>query len=402
LNTYIVVHYGEIGIKGKNRPFFERHLEYNIHQALQAKVIQLKRLNQRLLVEVDATHIEEAKNSIEKTLGVAWYAIVESIDLSYEQIRNAALRAIKSKPITSSTTFKISARRSNKDFLINSIELAKKLGDDIRRELNLAVNLSNPEITIYIDILSDRAIVYCEKVRGQGGLPVGVSGRVMHLFSGGIDSPVAAWLMMKRGCIPILIHFYVAPDAASILKTKIIHITKKLSEHGGKMLLLLIPFSPYQIATTSISQDHEPVVFRHFMNIVAEHLARRFHALAISTGDNLAQVASQTLSNIACIDAGCSTPILRPLLGFDKNEIVELSKRIGTYESSIEMYKDCCSIISRHPKTKLKIEHVAYYSKQLNFDELAEKCISQGSIVIYNPLDEHLSLAPLHNYQNSS
>lgn len=186
---------------------------------------------------------------------------------------------------------------------------------------------------------------------------MGVTGKVLHLLSGGIDSPVAAWLMMKRGCDLTYLHFFVAPNAEQIMETKMASLLKALAKYGtGGARLILVPFDDYQLATGGLRQDYEPVVFRHFMRIVAEQVADRVGALAISTGDNLGQVASQTLYNLACIDAGASMPTLRPVVGYDKSEIIELAEAIGTYEGSIEEYKDCCSIVSRHPKTRMNVE----------------------------------------------
>jgi thiamine biosynthesis protein ThiI len=198
---------------------------------------------------------------------------------------------------------------------------------------------------------------------------------------------------MKRGCRPVYLHFYVAPSADPIVHSKIGDLVRRLSQSGEESRLILIPFSPYQLATTDLPPEFEPVVFRRFMRMVAESLASSLGFPAISTGDNLAQVASQTLQNIACIDSGSSLPTLRPLLAYDKDEIIRLARQVGTYETSILEYKDCCSIVSRHPRTRMKIEDVDESSRRLGFDELATKCISLGSMATFR--DDAVELRPL-------
>jgi thiamine biosynthesis protein ThiI len=266
---------------------------------------------------------------------------------------------------------------------MTSQELARRLGEDIIARLGLTVDLSEPGVNLSVDVISEEALVYAERVRGPGGLPVGSSGRVLHLLSGGIDSPVAAWLMMKRGCAPAFLHFYLAPGPAPIVASKISDLVRELSQRGEEQRLILIPFSPYQVATTDLRQEFEPVVFRRFMRMVAERVAAALSMPAISTGDSLAQVASQTLQNIACIDSGSSLPTLRPLLGYDKDEIVRLAKEVGTYETSLLEYKDCCSIVSKHPRTRMKIADVDEAARFLAFDDLADRCISMGTVVYF-------------------
>ncbi|HEV2390348.1 MAG TPA: THUMP domain-containing protein, partial [Nitrososphaerales archaeon] len=276
---------------------------------------------------------------------------------------------------------------ANKSYALTSQQMAVKLGEDLMKETGLGVDLTNPQATLFVDILSDRILLHTSKERGPGGLPVGVTGKVVHLLSGGIDSPVAAWLMMKRGCDLTYVHFFVAPSAEDIIQTKMSSLLKTLSRFGiGGARMVLVPFTDYQVATGDLRPEYEPVVFRHFMRIVAEKVARRVGAIAISTGDNLGQVASQTLYNIACIDAGASMPTLRPVLGYDKSEIVKLAQEIGTYGDSVADYKDCCSIVSRHPRTRMNVEAVLEASLRYDFPALAEKTLSQAATM---KLDSH-------------
>jgi thiamine biosynthesis protein ThiI len=289
------------------------------------------------------------------------------------------------KQASKASSFRVTAKRANKRYELSSQQMAVRLGEDVVKGTGLRVDLSNPEATLFVDILSDRVLIHTSKERGPGGLPVGVTGKVVHLLSGGIDSPVAAWLLMKRGCDLTYVHFFVAPNPDDILETKMAGLLKKLARFGiGGGRLILAPFTDYQVATGDLRPDYEPVVFRHFMRIVAEEVAHRIGATAISTGDNLGQVASQTLYNLACIDAGGSMPTLRPVVGYDKSEIVSLAESIGTYEESIADYKDCCSIVSRHPRTRMNVNNVLEASRRYDFPALAEKTLSHAEVMKFD------------------
>jgi tRNA uracil 4-sulfurtransferase len=259
----------------------------------------------------------------------------------------------------------------------------------------MMVDLADPELTIHVDVIKGRGLVYSNKVRGPGGLPVGTAGRSIHLFSGGIDSPVAAWLLLKRGSRPVYLHFYLAPSAASAVDSKITKLQKVLSDFGGRSALVLCPFADYQLVTAGVPGDLEPMLFRRYMRMVAEELAPRFDAVGISTGDSLSQAASQTAWNLSSFDEGSSLPILRPLLTYDKEEIVSLAKRIGTYELSLEEYKDCCAMITRHPRTKVRAEVISECVRKFGLRELAKRSIEKALIVVYNPERDGFKQSPL-------
>jgi tRNA uracil 4-sulfurtransferase len=239
------------------------------------------------------------------------------------------------------------------------------------------------------------ALIYTNREMGPGGLPLGTAGRVMHLFSGGIDSPVAAWLLMKRGTRPIHLHFYLAPTPQAAIESKIVKLVKVISAYEGKSTLVLVPFAEYQIATAGVPGELEPCLFRRFMRMTAEGLAPRFGAAAVSTGDSLSQAASQTLWNMASFDDGSTLPILRPLLTYDKEEIVSLARRIGTYDLSLEEYKDCCAMITRHPRTRVKGELVSRYVERFGLRQLVWRSVEKATLVSYNPAGSTLRSSPL-------
>jgi len=388
-----VVHYAEIGTKGANRPVFEEFLERNIRTSLAGlSGLKVRRDHQRVFVLVDDDSATDAKRRLAKVFGVAWYAQVESSSTSHEAILETAVKVLGER--ARGTSFRVSARRADKTSELSSQALARKLGEGIMERLGLKVDLTHPDSTLYVDVVWGEVLLYCERLKGLGGLPVGVSGRVLHLLSGGIDSPVAGWLMMKRGCRPTYLHFYLAPTAESVLESKIVEIVRELGKYSGGADLILIPFAPYQLATMSLPTDFEPIAFRRFVRLVAERVAPDFACSAISTGDNLAQVASQTLQNLVCIDSGATCPTLRPLITYDKEEIVDLAKQVGTYELSIREYKDCCSIVSRHPRTRMKVAEVDEAASYFRFDALASECIGKGSIITVTPSGAHVRPFP--------
>jgi thiamine biosynthesis protein ThiI len=389
--TLFVVHYSEIALKGKNRPRFIEALARNIKK-LSAYNAKVERHQGRLIVEGEEKMLEDV---LQKTFGVAWFAPVESVPLEYSLIEKATLRVASSK---NARTFAIITKRANKRFPMTSMELSSKLGKTVSMETSMRVELKNPELNIYVEVLEDSALIYSNKKKGAGGLPVGVSGLVIHLLSGGIDSPVAAYMMMKRGSLPIYMHFYSYPDSKEVLNTKIAEQIRLLSNYGGGRLCVLVPFAKYQLATMSSAYSLEPTLFRYFMRLTAEKAAEIFGAKGISTGDSLSQAASQTIWNIRAMDFLSSYPIFRPLLSYDKEEIVEIAKRIGTYNSSISEYKDCCSIISRHPKTRVSVEELVEASKNLGLDSLSKKILADSSLLLYSRRKDTFSLVSLEEY----
>ena len=386
-----VVHYSEVALKGNNRPEFVRALRKNIRRALAGLEPTVDYTDGRFVVKTQGSR-ETTSERLSSVFGVSWFAPVTPVREEYGEILAAALDAASE---AGGSTFKIAARRSDKSFSKTSQELAREIGAAVREKTGMSVDLSEPDVTVHVDVVRGSALVYADKLRGPGGLPLGTAGRVIHLFSGGIDSPVAAWLMMKRGTRPVYLHFYLAPTPRSAVESKITKLVKVLSRYEGRSTVILVPFADYQLATAEAPQELEPSLFRRFMRMTAEALAPRFGASAISTGDSLSQAASQTLWNIASFDEGSSLPILRPLLTYDKEEIVSLARRIGTYELSLEEYKDCCAMITRHPRTRLKGALVSEYAERYGLGDLVRKTIEGASLVAYNPRGETLKVSSI-------
>lgn len=386
-----VVHYSEVALKGKNRPEFVRLLRKNVLRALWGLEPVIEHRDGRFLVTTPAEPTE-AGARLSRVFGVAWFARANACRAEYGDILKTAMAAAHD---SSASTFKVDVRRSDKSFAMSSHELASKLGGEIIAATGKSVDLSNPQLTVRVDVIRGSAVVYSEKIRGPGGLPVGSAGRVMHLFSGGIDSPVAAWLLMKRGCRPVYVHFYLAPTPDYAIKSKITELLKILSQFGGKSTVILVPFAEYQLATSGAPGELEPSLFRRFMRVTAELLAPQFEASGISTGDSLSQAASQTIWNLGTFDRGSTLPVLRPLLTYDKEEVVSLAKAIGTYEISLGEYKDCCAIVTRHPRTRAKEADVTDFARDLGFEELARKTLAQATLLTYSPVGDETKVIPL-------
>ena len=396
-STY-VVHYSEVALKGRNRPEFLRALRRNLVRSLWGLEPDAVLKDGRFVVSVNGDEGQAARR-LGGQFGVSWFARAEVVGLEYEAILSEVLKLARETP---GGSFKIQARRSDKSFHLTSQEIATRLGAAVAEETGKSVNLSSPALVLHVDITRGGAMVYSDWSRGLGGLPVGTAGRVVHLFSGGIDSPVAAWLMMKRGCVPVYLHFYLAPTQASVADSKVVGLVRILSTYSGRSTIVLAPFARYQLATSGAPSELEPVLFRRFMRMSAEELASRLGASGISTGDSLSQAASQTIWNIAAQDQGSAFPILRPLLAYDKEEIVGLAKRIGTYDLSLEEYKDCCAIVTRHPRTRVKAETIDEFAEKLRFKELVSEVLEEATLLTFTPSRGTTKTSPLPGTKASS
>lgn len=364
----ILIHYNEIALKGNNRIFFEQKLADNIKAAL-GKSVKVSRLQGRILAEVsDAALAENLKN----VFGVSSYSPVISVKTDLETIKKGAAEIIKNKI---GKTFKVETRRAWKQFAYDSMAISREAGAHILENCRLKVDVKNPDITVQIEVLKEKTFIYCEKIKGPGGLPVGTSGKMLTLISGGIDSPVAAYFMMKRGAEIDFVHFHSYPytDKASIEKVR--ELIKILEKFQPKSRLYLAPIIDFQKEIVKqADQKYRIVLYRRLMYKVAEALAEKYGYKAIISGDNLGQVASQTIENMAVIGEGIGLPIMRPLVGFDKEEIIDVAKKIGTFGVSIEAHEDCCSIfLPKNPATKSRMEDVLKEEKKLDMKKWVEK-----------------------------
>lgn len=389
--NYVICHYSEIGLKGKNRKFFEEKLVQNIRRVLKPSDIEfVKRISGRILIKLTFKGEKNQKNiqqALYHVFGIAYFAFAQESEQSIEAMQTTAYELIKGKEFK---TFRVLTKRSNKNFPIISPDVNKKVSEYIFKHIgsDIQADLKNSDITIYIEIVEKYAFVYLEKIKGPGGLPVGVGGRALVLLSGGIDSPVASYYAMKRGVKLDFIHFHAYPytDKASIEKVK--RIIKILNQFQFKSILYLISFADIQKQIVAKTPPKLRVVlYRRFMARIAENIAQKNNILALVSGESLGQVASQTLENICTISSAIDILILRPLIGQDKQEIVEKAKEIGTYDISILPDQDCCArFVPKHPETKARLKDIQKAEKKIKTKKLIKKAVK--SVEIESAKDE--------------
>jgi thiamine biosynthesis protein ThiI len=373
MNPAVVVHYHEISLKGGNRPLFLRRLADNLRQAtLGAGVRLVRRLPGRLVLDLgsraDPTLLRER---IATVFGVAYFAPGLVVPPSLDAVKDAVLALLTGRTFES---FRITARRTFKVFPMTSEEVNRELGTLVLKHFTTRVNLGQPALTVHVELLPREALVYVDRLAGPGGLPVGVSGRVVSLLSGGIDSPVAARRLQKRGCQVEFVHFHSVPYLADTSQVKARALVGQLVRHQFAARLWLVPFGDIQREVVlAVPPPLRVVVYRRLMARIAEMLAHRTGALALVTGESVGQVASQTLENLARTTEVVGLPILRPLIGMDKEEIIREAKAIGTYEISIEPDQDCCTLfVPQHPETRTSVEAVARAEARLEVARLVE------------------------------
>jgi len=364
---YIVIHYSEIGLKGKNRAFFEKKLAENISAALQ-DYGKARRHHGKIIVEFKESAGKEEKIVKKLSLipGISSFAFAQKAELKVDDIKHSALEILSTlssrvQQNNNWNTFRIKTTRSNKKFSYTSPEINIILGDLVRTKLNKKVYLDKPDVTLHVEISEKEAYLYTGKYKGIGGLPVGSSGKVVALLSGGIDSPVASFMAMKRGLKVVFLHILnKTMTGGRTGVAKIENIVKGLAEIQGGAVLYVIPFETIQKAIIAVvPAEYRMIVYRRFMMKIAEKIAEKEKAKGIITGDSIGQVASQTLDNLGCIYSSANLPVLPPLIGMNKEEIIEIAGSIGTYELSVIPYPDCCSfLIAKHPKTKGNIGEI--------------------------------------------
>lgn len=371
--TVLLVHYHEIALKARNRPFFVNQLVRNLKRATaDFPVRRIQKLPGRVLLELAGENAaQEVAERVRRVFGVANCCSALRCDLDLEALKDTAAKALAGRPFQ---TFRVTARRAYKTFPLTSPQLNEILGTFVLERFPARVDLKNPELTLFVDILPKEAFIYLEKVPGPGGLPVGVAGRVIALLSGGIDSPVAAYRMMRRGCQVSFVHFHGAPFLDRRTQEKAREIVKLLTRYQYTSRLYLVPFGEVQQeVVVNTPAPYRVLLYRRLMARIAEHLASLEGAKALVTGESLGQVASQTLENLTVIEEAVKLPLLRPLIGMDKEEITEQAKEIGTYEISIQRDQDCCTLfVPRHPATRATMDDIGRAEMTLDLDRLVQ------------------------------
>ncbi|MBI2344147.1 MAG: tRNA 4-thiouridine(8) synthase ThiI [Deltaproteobacteria bacterium] len=374
---HLIFHYGELVLKGRNRHRFEARLIDNIRAKFHHMAIRgIRKLTGRILVEFDSDQsVQTLSDAASRIFGVANATPVHVVGPSFDELAAAVPSLLDGHDFAS---FAVRCVRAEKRFPLTSQEICQRIGAQVVQLCGARVDLTAPALTVWIEVLSHMILIGVERIASPAGLPVGTSGRVVALLSAGIDSPVAVWRMMQRGCEPVLLHFHSAPFTNLASQEKVMALAQALARWHAPLQLAMIPFAAFQqeiIARTP--ESYRVLLYRRCMARVATQIAHTVRAEGIVTGDSLGQVASQTLSNLAAVETAVVMPLLRPLVGMDKNEIVQWARRLGTYEISIEPHQDCCNFLEpQHPATRSRASDLVRAEGALDLPALVERTVA--------------------------
>jgi thiamine biosynthesis protein ThiI len=382
---YLIGRYHEIALKGRNQWRFVDQLKQNLRAIFaDYRLGNMRSVGPRLLVPLPDTLSDEiASERAALIFGLQNFSLSHATE---RDVPSMSREAIKRATGSRAKTFAVRTRREDKRFAMNSVEIDRAVGGDVQEALGFEVDLGHPDLTISIEIMNDAAYVSAGKMPGAGGLPVGISGRGLALLSGGIDSPVAAHRMMKRGLVLDFVHFHAHPIVSSASRDKAADLAAHLTRWQTRSTLMLVPFGNLQreiVANTL--RPLRVVLYRRFMLRIASALAERSRATVLVTGESLGQVASQTLENMAVIEKAATFPILRPLVGMDKNEIVDQARRLGTFETSILPDQDCCTLfVPTHPETRARIEAVEAAESRFDIPRMIDEAVRNTEVARFS------------------
>lgn len=372
-------------MKGGNRQFFERKLMENIQASLREfGQIEIKHIQGRVMVKIeDSWDLDKVKEKLLKVFGIEYFALAWNSGLDIEQIGKDLLILLRDKKFK---TFRITTRRNNKVFPLTSQQISEQLGGVVMEKMKKKVDLHNPDLNCRVDIFAKFVLIYFDKIICRGGLPVGASEKLLCLLSGGFDSPVAANLMQKRGSAIIFVNFDSYPATPKENSEKVKELVKVLAQYQSDTKLYLVPFLDIQKEIIrKVPEDYRVIFYRRMMMRLARMICRKEKIMALVTGESLGQVASQTVENIRAISQTIDLPILRPLIGFNKEEIVNIAKQIGTYDLSAQPFGDCCSLyVPKHPMTKADLSLILDTEKDWDFEGLLKQALEAAQLLINN------------------
>ncbi len=379
MERMLLIRYGEIHLKGLNRPFFERKLIDHINEAVADTGAEVRREQGRFYVwGLAEDEYDKAIDRLTRVFGIHSISPTVAAEKDWSKICEAAF-ALMEKRLEGkeSASFKVLARRSDKTFPMNSDQIGRELGHELLEKFpQLHVDVHTPEIKVCVEI-RENAYLYMDEIKGAGGMPTGTAGRAALLISGGIDSPVAGYMLARRGVELSAVHFFSYPYTSVRARDKVVELTKLVARYAGKIRLHLVPFTDIQLAIYDKCPSKETtVLMRRLMMRIAEMIAERDGARALITGEALGQVASQTLESLCVTDDAVKMPVFRPLIGFDKDDIVAIAKKIDTFETSILPYEDCCTVfVPQHPVTKPDVAQLRESEAKVDFSEMIQKAI---------------------------
>ncbi len=385
-----LIKYAEIGVKGKNRYLFEEALVKQIKYALKKTEggFAVRRTDGRIYVDAQSDFdFDEVVESLKKVFGISGICPVVYVeDEGFEKLGQDVVRYIADVYPDRNKSFKVAARRARKNYPLNSMQINEELGGVILDAYpEMHVDVHNPDILLHVEI-RDKIYLYSEIIPGPGGMPVGTGGKAMLLLSGGIDSPVAGWMIAKRGVKIDAVYFHAPPYTSERAKQKVVDLAKKVAAYAGPVWLHVINFTDIQLYIyDKCPHDELTIIMRRYMMRIAEHIAKETECLGLITGESIGQVASQTMASLAATNEVCTMPVYRPLIGFDKMEIVDIAERIDSYETSILPYEDCCTIfVAKHPVTKPNLNIIKRHEQNLQegIDALVEKALAADEVIV--------------------
>lgn len=386
MKEIILIKNGELALKGLNRKNFEAILIKNMKRRLEScGNFKFTACQSTITIEGDEnSDISKAFEKLSYVFGIAGLSKAAVAEKNMESIYETTLSYLEDE-LLCAKTFKVNAKRSDKNFPMKSPEICMETGGVILSKFpHLKVDVHNPDLIVTVEVRDFGVYIHGNQQKGAGGMPVGSSGKAAILMSGGIDSPVAAWMMAKRGLQLVGIHFAAPPYTSPLAEKKVITLTQKVAKYSGRIKLFIVPFTEIQEKIKdNCPEELFTLVMRRLMMKTAEKIAKREDCGALITGESLAQVASQTLKALACTDDATRIPVFRPCIGMDKNEIVEIARKIDTFETSILPYEDCCTVFTpKHPKTKPSVKEVREAERLYDFDEMINKVVEDTRFIL--------------------
>jgi len=389
MKEIILVKYGEMALKGLNKRTFEDVLVKNIKRRLKdLGKTNITRAQSTIFIDPyeEKYDTDEAVDRLKKVFGIAALCRAAVCEKQFDDIKRVSLEYLE-EALSYASTFKVTAKRADKSFPMKSPEICRELGGTLLSRFdNLKVDVNNPEVTVTVEIRDSKAYVHGENIKGAGGLPVGTSGHAMLLLSGGIDSPVAGYMLAKRGVHISAVHYVSPPYTSERARLKVEQLCERLTDYCGSIAFFCVPFTEIQEAIKNhCPEEFFTIIMRRLMMEIAQRISEREKCLALITGESVGQVASQTMNAIACTDAVCRIPVFRPLIGMDKTEIVETARKIDTFDISIQPYEDCCTVFTpRHPKVRPLLSDVENAQNGFDFSELVDKAVNDTELKIFN------------------
>lgn len=389
MKEIILVKYGEMALKGLNKRTLEDVLVKNIKRRLKdLGKTNITRAQSTIFIDPyeEKYDTDEAVDRLKKVFGIAALCRAAVCEKQFDDIKRVSLEYLE-EALSYASTFKVTAKRADKSFPMKSPEICRELGGALLSRFdNLKVDVNNPEVTVTVEIRDSKAYVHGENIKGAGGLPVGTSGHAMLLLSGGIDSPVAGYMLAKRGVHISAVHYVSPPYTSERARLKVEQLCERLTDYCGSIAFFCVPFTEIQEAIKNhCPEEFFTIIMRRLMMEIAQRISEREKCLALITGESVGQVASQTMNAIACTDAVCRIPVFRPLIGMDKTEIVETARKIDTFDISIQPYEDCCTVFTpRHPKVRPLLSDVENAQNGFDFSELVDKAVNDTELKIFN------------------